>query len=144
MKFNWGHGIVIAFVLFCTFVVSIVVRSFQEDFDLVSETYYQDELAYQDRIDSKANLKASGKELSINQNDSQVVMTFPEVFSAANGTVKFYYPSKALFDKEYPIKLAGNQQVFEKEDLAKGRYKVQVTWQVGENNYYQEKELFVR
>ena len=97
MKFNWGHGIVVAFVLFCTFVVSIVVRAFQEDFDLVSETYYQDEIAYQDRIDSKANLKASGQELAINQNDSQVVMTFPEEFSAANGTVKFYYPSRALF-----------------------------------------------
>ncbi|WP_258099270.1 FixH family protein [Marinoscillum pacificum] len=144
MKFNWGHGIVVAFVLFCTFVVSIVVRAFQEDFDLVSETYYQDEIAYQDRIDSKANLKASGQELAINQNDSQVVMTFPEEFSAANGTVKFYYPSRALFDKEFPIKLVDNQQVIAKNELAKGRYKVQVSWKVGDDQFYQEKELFVK
>ena len=144
MKFNWGHGIVIAFVLFCTFVVSIVVRAFQEDFDLVSETYYQDEIAYQDRIDSKANLKASGQQLAINQNDSQVVMTFPEEFSAANGTVKFYYPSRALFDKEFPIKLVDNQQVIAINELANGRYKVQVSWKVGDDQFYQEKELFVK
>lgn len=144
MKLNWGHGIVIAFVLFCTFVVTIVVRSFQEDFDLVSETYYQDELEYQDRIDRQMNLKASGKELAINQNDSQVVMIFPEEFSSAEGTVRFYYPSKALFDKEFEIKIDDNQQAFDKSELAKGRYKVEVSWNIDEEAYYQEEELFLR
>ncbi len=144
MKFNWGHGIVVAFVLFCSFVVTIVVKAFQEDFDLVSETYYQDELNYQERIDSKANLKALGEELAFNQNDSQVVVVFPETLAEANGEIKFYYPSKALFDKEYPLKVVGNQQVFDKADLAKGRYKVQVSWKVGEKQYYQEKEMFLK
>lgn len=144
MKFNWGHGIVVAFVLFCSFVVTIVVKAFQEDFDLVSETYYQDELNYQERIDSKANLKALGEELAFNQNDSQVVVVFHETLAEANGEIKFYYPSKALFDKEYPLKVVGNQQVFDKADLAKGRYKVQVSWKVGEKQYYQEKEMFLK
>lgn len=144
MKLNWGHGIVIAFVLFCSFVVTIVVKAFQEDFDLVSETYYQDELAYQDRIDSKTNLKESGERLAFSQNDSQVVVTFPESFQAASGKVKFYYPSKALFDKEYEISLTGNQQSFDKSELAKGRYKIQVTWDISNQRYYQEKEFFVK
>lgn len=144
MKLNWGHGIVIAFVLFCTFVVTIVVKAFQEDFDLVSETYYQDELNYQDRIDSKINLNESGEQLTFDQTDSQVVLTFPESFAAANGSVKFYYPSKALFDKEYVIDLTENQQSFDKGDLAKGRYKVQVDWKVGDEKYFLEKELFVK
>ncbi len=144
MKLNWGHGIVIAFVLFCTFVVSIVIRSFQEDFDLVSETYYQDELAYQDRIDRQASLQASGEELKVHQNDRQVVLTFPDAFASAKGSVKFYYPSKALFDRDYEIELRDQQQFFEKKELAKGRYKVQVSWEVGEQHFYQESELFVQ
>ena len=42
------------------------------------------------------------------------------------------------------IKLTDNQQVIAKNELAKGRYKVQVTWKIGEDQFYQEKELFVK
>lgn len=53
IKFNWGTGIVIAMVLFMTFILTFVYKSLTPQYthDLVSEDYYKDELLYQKEID---------------------------------------------------------------------------------------------
>lgn len=145
MKWNWGKGIVVAFSLFCGFVVTIVVLAFQEDFDLVSETYYQDELAFQNQIDSKRNLAQAGAEVALEQKPEEIVLDFPREFKGAEGEVHFYHPSRAIFDKKYKLALnADNQLVIDKEDLVKGRYKVQLNWTAQGVGYYQESEIFLR
>ena len=55
MKFNWGTGIVLAFVAFITFILYFVVLSFRDpasNHDLVTDDYYQKELKYQDDLDA--------------------------------------------------------------------------------------------
>ncbi|MEQ8473239.1 MAG: FixH family protein [Marinoscillum sp.] len=145
MKWNWGKGIVLAFSLFCGFVVTIVVLAFQEDFDLVSETYYQDELNFQDQIDSRRNLTEIGESVKLTQTSEQVVLSFPETFNTAQGEVNFYHPSRSIFDKKYTLNLdETRQQSVAKSDLVKGRYKVQFNWLSDGVSYYQESEIFLR
>lgn len=145
MKWNWGHGIVLSFVLFCTFIIYIVVRAFQLDVDLVSETYYKDELAFQDRIDQRANLASSGLEVTMKQSGEDILITFPEQFAGATGVIHFYHPSREIFDKRYDILLTENhQQSIAKEELIKGRFKVKMEWVVNDTPYFQESEIFLR
>ena len=57
IKINWGTGIVIAMLLFMTFILQFVYRSFdsKNSHDLVSKDYYKDELYYQQEIDKMNN-----------------------------------------------------------------------------------------
>lgn len=145
MKWDWGKGIALSFVLFCGFVITIVVLAFQENIDLVSDTYYQDELVYQDRINQRINLSASGQKISLQQNEQHLILSFPEVFEAARGEVQFYHPSRAIFDKSFQIAInATNQQLIDKTQMIKGKFKVQMSWESDGKNYYQEQEVFLQ
>lgn len=145
MKWNWGKSIVLAFVLFCGFISSIVVAAFQQDFDLVSVTYYQDELVYQERIQEHINLAQSGAKVSITQEGRSVVFSFPQEFSGAKGEIHFYHPSRSIFDRSFSISLnEKRQQTIFGEELTKGRYKVKLTWTSGGVDYFQEEGIFIR
>lgn len=145
MKWNWGTKIALSFVLFGAFILYMVFQAFQEDFDLVSETYYQDELVYQERIQEKANLLKSGAEIAISDTGSSILFEFPDSFTGAEGKIYFYHPSRKIFDKTFPITLGEeNKQTIDRSNLVKGRYKVRVNWEVGDQAYYQEKELYLQ
>ena len=57
MKMNFGNYITIAFIAFGAFIVTLVVKTFAFKPELVSETYYEDELNYQDRINRIKNVQ---------------------------------------------------------------------------------------
>ena len=49
MKFNWGTGVVIAFILFISFIMYFVISMNTDkslDHDLVDENYYKQELEF--------------------------------------------------------------------------------------------------
>ena len=145
MKWNWGTKIALSFVLFGVFILYMVVQAFREDFDLVTENYYQEELQYQERIQEKANLLQSGDEIVIESNEKDVLFKFPESFSEAEGIIYFYHPSRKLFDKTFQVALnEQNQQSINTEELVKGRYKVKVSWKADGLNYFQEKEIYLQ
>lgn len=59
-KFTWGHGIAIALGSFMLFILGIIFFGAQmlfpdgnDNSDLVSDNYYENELAYQEVIDAK-------------------------------------------------------------------------------------------
>lgn len=145
MKWDWGKGIALSFILFCGFIIWIVVQAFQQNIDLVSDTYYQDELVYQDRIDQKSNLFASGVDVSITQELDQLIFIFPKQFEQPVGEVKFYHPSRSIFDKTFELLLDNNnEQRISITDILKGKYKIQISWKAGEKDYYEEEEIFIR
>jgi hypothetical protein len=52
---NWGYKIAITFILFGALIIFMVVKSFQQNIDLVTDDYYQEELKYQQQIDKLEN-----------------------------------------------------------------------------------------
>lgn len=145
MKWNWGTGIALSFVLFCGFVIYVVVRAFQQDVDLVSDTYYKEELNYQQHINDKANLNASGLSVKTNQTTDYLAFNFPSDFKDAQGEIHFYHPSREIFDKHFVLELdSDNIQNVNKSELVKGRYKIKMNWTAGGKSYFQEDEVFVR
>ena len=55
MKFNWGVGIFTFYGLFVVFILALVFRSSQENYDLVTEDYYQQEIRFEEVINKRNN-----------------------------------------------------------------------------------------
>ena len=142
---NWGYRIVLAFVLFMTFIVSMVVYISSKGADLVAEDYYTQEVNYQDIIDAKSNSLVIKDQLKIIQDGEKIVLLFPEeVNQNVEGTVHFYHPQKQ--DKDVVQALQLNEQKnqsISKSILTKGNYTIKLFWSDGIQNYYVEKSCYV-
>ena len=142
---NWGYRIVVAFVLFMTFIISMVVYVSSKGADLVAEDYYMQEVNYQDIIDAKKNSVELKQQLKITQDAQKVVVFFPKsVNQNIEGTIHFYHPQHTNKDVVKPIALSNQKlQSINKNNLAKGNYTVKLLWKEGGKSYYIEKSCFV-
>lgn len=136
---NWGKGIALTFVIFCTGMIAVVYRSFQEDVDLVTEDYYKEELAYQQKIDQAGQVRPDAK-LKLIQTQESIRFTFPDG-QKPTGQIHFYKPDNPDLDKTFEI----SDRVMEvtKTLLTNGKYRVKVTWKSEGTTYYQEEILFI-
>ena len=143
---NWGWSIVLAFSLFGAFIIALVVRSFQETIDLVSEDYYQQELGYQQQIDKMTNNQALLVPLTFTQQAQQLVVQFPADLAAeVQGEIHLFRPSDARSDQIMTIALnPQRQQIIATDGLITGRYKVKVDWTSGDAAYYTEETIFIQ
>lgn len=143
MKFTWGHGVTIAFILFMVYILSFVYRSFVNEVDLVAEDYYAQEIAYQDRIDDIANAKHLEDDIHVRQTSEGVEIAFPEeeLIDAGSGTIQFFRPSDEELDIQVPLQLYEARQQLPLQLFHKGRYKVNIAWKSNGEGRYITKEV---
>jgi len=91
-KFTWGHGVILAlggFIVFILGMIFLYSKGYQNS-EMVSENYYEDELAYQKVIDAKNTAdKLTEKPIFI-QNTEGIKIVFPNRFNNKNSKFKFY------------------------------------------------------
>lgn len=139
---NWGNRIVLAFICFAAFIGYMVVKAFQEDFDLVAEDYYAQEINYQDKLNKLSNTAEDGLKVIVKQKGEEVILEFPD---QASGKIDFYHPSRKMFDRSFDIKLSDeNTQRIAKSDLVPGSYRVNISWRSGEEDYYQQSSIYIQ
>ncbi|MEO1013328.1 MAG: FixH family protein, partial [Bacteroidota bacterium] len=107
MKLNWGTGIVLAFIGFIGFILFFVVRMNMDDsanHDLVTDEYYQKELAYQKEIDAETNAKNLEEPITLTKTQKGLLIQFPKNLKEENikGTVSLYRPSNKHLDFDLP------------------------------------------
>jgi hypothetical protein len=144
MKWNWGWNIVAALVLFMTMIVVMVVKSVNTKVDLVTQDYYADEIAYQDRIDKEANANALNGHFTWQRTDEGIALFFPDDFNARdfNGQVRLYRPSDKKLDRTFEVEgLQDQQYTISKENLIPGKWEVQVEGESEGKAYYFEQIL---
>jgi len=139
---NWGKSIVLAFILFGCFIGYMVMRAFQENFDLVTEDYYAEEINYQQKLDKLSAASRDGQEVQVKQDGDKILLVFPN--ENVRGTIQFYHPSRKLFDRKYEIKLEGRSQRIDRSDLVAGNYRVNISWDTSGKEYYQESKLYIQ
>ena len=140
---NWGNKIVLAFILFAAFIGYMVVRAFQEDFDLVAEDYYAQEINYQQKLNKLANAAESQKTVLVKQKGDVIVLTFPD--QETKGNIHFYHPSRKIFDREFDINLSQNNvQEINRSELIAGSYRVNISWQTGDKDYFQQSSIYIQ
>jgi len=146
MKFNWGTGIVLAFIGFISFIMYFVISMNTDDkydHDLVNEDYYQAELEYQNDIDKLNNAKTLDKNLSWKKTDDGIIIEFPEDLDIKRitGKVFLYRPSNKHLDFETQISLSNHNLLIPDKRLLDGRWNIKVYWQYKKTSYLFSKEI---
>lgn len=140
MKINWGTGIVLAFIGFISFIMYFVISMNVDDkydHDLVTEEYYQEELAYQESIEKIKNSKSLTNNISWKRTEKGLEMTFPENLNPEEieGNVFLYRPSNKQLDFETKISLSNHHLLIPDKRLLDGRWNIKIDWQYKGKSY---------
>lgn len=146
MKFNWGTGIVIAFIAFISFIMYFIITmnvNKKYDHDLVIENYYQQELEFQNDLNKQQKGNNLDKNITWAKTNEGIVITFPETFepNLITGNVFLYRPSNKQFDFEMPISLSENTLLIPDKRLLDGRWNIKVDWQYDGNAYLFKEDI---
>ncbi len=138
---SWGKGIIIFYSSFVVFMVGMVVMAFREDFDLVADDYYEQEIAYQGRIEQLTNASDDEQKVSVLNADGAIELTFPSKATAVN--VHFFRPSDEKMDLKVEEAAVDSVLSVPTDQLTRGKYLVKVGWNANGKTYFQEENLFV-
>lgn len=138
---SWGYRMAVLYGGFVILIVSMVSLTMREKIDLVSKDYYEQELKYQGKIDKMNRTHLLKEQLTWEVKQGVLILKFPEQFKyqKISGNIYFFRPSDSELDKTIPIPIdeKGMQSISTKQ-LKKGLYKMQVSWMVNKEEYYNE------
>lgn len=133
-SFNWGHSIILAFVLFMAFIGSFVYRvqsNSKYDNELVVDEYYKHDVHFGDELALFQNAQKLPHQPQIAVVAEGVQVTFPADIDTKNiqGKMSFYRPSDKKLDFEWPFSESGPTLLIPKSKLAGGLWDITLYWQ---------------
>lgn len=145
MKFHWGTGIAIVYGTFMLLMITFVIKSKQIDHSLVTENYYEQDLAYQSHLDKVNNAQALPEDLRITGGvNADLEFQFPSEMQAISGEIWLYRANNTALDMKIPITTqADNSMRVPTRDLIAGRWRVKVDWQGSGKAFFTEQEILI-
>lgn len=138
---NWGKGILFSIFGFIAIIMTMVVISVRmEGIELVTEGYYEKEIAYQEQIDKEQiTLDKNRDVIRLNNQNQLLILDLP---SGATGMLHLFRPSDASLDQKVVID-GKNQGAIEIPvgNLKSGYWKAQLNWTENGVEFYQEKKI---
>ena len=147
LKISWGNGIVIAFGVFMSINVLTAVYLMNQDVNLVSEDYYDEEIKYQQQIDRMERTSRLEKEQIVSFDGSIVKIKIPKsvLSKKLTGEIYFYRPSDSKSDIKIPlITDTSGVQVIPVERMEKGLWTIKVNWLSIGKEYFSEDRILIR
>ena len=145
---SWPIGLTIVFIVFFLYLIGFIVLSQMNRSDLVTDNYYDEEMAYQEQIERIERSRKLNQQVSLNH-DSQnkiIELKFPSEIdpNIISGNILFFRPSDAKQDQIHPIQLDNQgRQNLDIKQLSQGMWRVKIFWQMDSVEYYDEKVLAV-
>ncbi|PQA60844.1 FixH family protein [Siphonobacter curvatus] len=140
---NWGKSIILAFILFGSFIGFLVYRMMRTQVDLVRPDYYQTEMAYQQQIDRVAHTKTAKELVTMQYRPQKQQVQFSVPNTVQEGKIQFFRPSDAKLDFTVAVRPGAAAQTISTETLKTGYWRVKVTWSDGNQEYYTEEEIII-
>lgn len=140
IRFNWGFGIVLAFIGFMGFILYFVIianTDMRADHNLVTDDYYQEELAFQKEIDAAQNAKAIKADFRFERTPEGLRISVPEIVQQhkTTGTVSLYRPSNKQLDFNLNMSLSNSHLLIPDNRLLGGRWDIKIEWQKEDIDY---------
>lgn len=134
--FHWGWRISIIYISFAVSTLAFMFFSFTQKVDLVSDTYYKEELNYEKTITAIRNSSSLSNDVQfkIQQSAISIVFPFPEV----DGIINIYRPSGSSYDKQYALKTKSSSYLLPIADLSAGLWIIKVAWKHNNTMFYNE------
>lgn len=142
---NWGKWIVVAFVLFASFIGTMITIMMKQDIGLVTKNYYAEDLAFQDQLERKQNTEQLELKPQVVIEQNQLLKVyFPAVSYVEEGEVKLIRPSSEKLDQRFTLlPSADSVQVFNLNPLTPGPYRVKLFWKAEGKEFYLEKLIVI-
>jgi len=144
MKLSWGYKIMFVYIAFVAGMGFLVFKASSQKFDLVTKDYYDQELKYQQVIDQAANSSRLSAPVSVERNEGELKLSFPDEMKNKKKLVDFYlyYAADAKKDFRRSFELNENELVQALPVGMKGMYELKLSWETEGIKYYFEKKLF--
>ena len=148
MKINWGTAIVIAFVLFISFILYFVIKvqtQSQYDNDLVVEEYYKYDAKFGEQMTRIQNANDLVEKPTFDLNPKGITIHFPKSFEPKNinGNILLYRPSNKKFDFNTALKLDSDSLIIPQNKLVSGRWNIEMEWQYQGKKYLTKEQAYI-
>ncbi|RLD32646.1 MAG: hypothetical protein DRJ02_01830 [Bacteroidetes bacterium] len=143
IKWNWGTKLLIAIILFMSFIFVLVYLSTQNSINLVEKDYYPKGLKYQTRIDDIKRAAELKDQFNITQTDELIILTIPEI-NPDSGSIVFFRPSDQQLDMTSEIEPDSSGRIyFPYRNFKRGIYIYKIHWYENGNGFYIEDKFFI-
>ena len=75
---SWGYKIMFVYIAFVAGIGFLIFKASNQEFDLVTKDYYEQELKYQQVIDQSANASRLSMPLYIEKKEAELKISFPD------------------------------------------------------------------
>ncbi|MCF8277644.1 MAG: FixH family protein [Flavobacteriales bacterium] len=138
---GWGKGIALSYIGFVIFMLGLVYLAVNQDFDLVADDYYEQEIAYQGRIDELTNALDDNQKVVVSNVGDAVQLVFPS--KATDVKIHFFRPSDDTMDFKVEEASVDSELNVAHSQFTKGKYLVKVQWLSNGKTYFQEDGFYV-
>lgn len=134
------YVVVAVFILFGVFMGQFVYRSMGHDVNLVTKDYYQQELAFQQKIDQRKASTTANESIEISAEDGILKLDFGEL-NITGGELHLFRHDDANLDK---IIAVSNQQVqrYKTDQFKEGLWKVAIEYELNGQSLLKEKTVY--
>jgi hypothetical protein len=125
----------------------MIYISMNTNVDLVTDDYYEKELKYQEHIDVVNSSNALNEKVVFEFALSTINIKYPSIGvpSQYKGTIFFFRPSDKT--KDFSVNVNPDSSYSQKVSLSNilpGMWRVQVSWNVGKQEYYYEQQVVIQ
>jgi hypothetical protein len=143
----WPIGLTVVLGALVLLVIGFTAYTTTLRYDLVSASYYEDELRYQHEIDRERQALQAGAvpELALDAAGAVARLTFPAVAGEVEGgEIHLYRPDDAGLDRRLPMALdSGRGQDVELAGLSPGLWRLHLRWSSAGREYAARQTLVV-
>ena len=144
---NWGTAILLAFVLFMSFILYFVIKvqsNSKYDNELVVEEYYKKDAHFETEMIQIQNAHDLVQQPKISTNSQGILVVFPSQFNPAKlkGTVSLYRPSNKKLDFEIPISTSSSTLLIPDTSLIGGQWDITLSWEYEGKSYLSKHNMY--
>ncbi len=145
----WAIGITAVIIVFLAVTITLVIVVSQQEYSLVTDNYYEKDLAYQQEIDTRIRTRDLDEKPAIvlDRAAKSCSISFParERYEDISGTVTFFRISSARGDYSVPLALnAEGKQHISVSGLAAGQWIFKFRWTEGDEEYFLEERMYLQ
>jgi hypothetical protein len=146
MTLNWGHKLMLGFLVFAGMMFYLVYQSMHTRYDLVSKEYYKDELKYQQVIDGTNRANGLSSQVTVAQTGNDIIIRLPNEMknTVVTGNMLFYCADNAQKDKTMALRVNADAiQTIHCNQFIPGNYTVKISWESNRRQYYSEVHITI-
>jgi hypothetical protein len=145
MRFNWGTGIVVAMIVFMSFIVTLVVIMSGSGDGLEESGYYEKGNRHDEKLEAMQNAANLGAVLEIKWLPAarSVSIDFGTGNAPDSGSVLLKRPSDLRLDFNQSLRSGIDSQVVSWEGRQSGLWNVECSWHQQGKRYFKAQQLLI-